>query len=301
MRNLVMLLAVVVGAPAFGATSPDLAPFHQLFQNGELHAGFGLARDLIAHVYQGRRFAPRDYDFAVIGTNWSEEEAELILSQYGKVIKKIQMSREVIKPSGRVFSYHYGFVIIIDYLGTQVDFKFFNSLEDAHTRGLYNVEKILFPMAGRSIEELISDTEKIRRDGRTPNSLEVSDPHDGITAILQKSPITVNWAKAKASPLDWLIRGAMIYAKMGVPKLAPQEIEQMKEAVRSVQFMLKSDYALIDRAIAHKRWWHVRELLESVNFFDHIQTWRWSEPVRARVQEWRLQPRESLFCRAVFI
>lgn len=301
MQNLVMLLAVVVGTQAFGATSPDLAPFHQLFHNGELHAGFGLARDLIAHVYQGRRFAPRDYDFAVIGTNWSEEEAEAILSHYGQVRKKLQMSREVITPSGRVFSYRYGFVIIIDYLGTQLDFKFFNNHEEAHTRGLFNVEKILFPMAGRSIEELIADTEKIRSEGRIPNSSEVSDPHDGIPAILEKSPLTINWAKAKASPLDWLIRGAMIYAKMGVPKLAPQEIEQMKEALRSVQFMLKSDYALVDRAIAHKRWWHVRELLESVGFFDQVNKWRWSEPVRAKVQKWRLQPREALFCSGVFI
>ena len=156
-------------------------------------------------------------------------------------------------------------------------------------------------MAGRSIEELIADTQKIMSEGRLPNASEVSDPHEGIKAILENTPVTINWAKAKASPLDWLIRGAMIYAKMGVAKLAPQEIEQMKEAVHSVQFMLQSDYSLIDRAIAHKRWWHVRELLESVEFFDYVNKWRWSEPVRAKVQEWRMKPREALFCRGVFI
>jgi len=297
----VLVFAMIMGTQAWADPSPDLTPFNQLFQNGELHAGFGLARDLISHVYLGQAFAPRDYDFAVIGTNWSEEEAEAILSQFGQIRKKLQMSREEIKPSGRVFSYRYGFVIIIEYLGTQLDFKFFNNLEEAHTRGLFNVEKILFPMAGRSIEELISDTQKIQKQGRLPNSAEVSDPHHGIRSILEKNPVTINWAKAKASPLDWLIRGAMIYAKMGVPRLAPQEVEQMKTAIRSVQFMLKSDYSLIERAIAHKRWWHVRDLLESVEFFEHVNKWRWSEPVRQKVHEWRLQPREALFCRGVFI
>ena len=280
--------------------SVDISEFTKLFPGEQLNAGFGLARDIVSHVYQGKTFAPRDYDFAVIGTGWSKEKAEKILSQYGTIKKTLDMYKEVIQPSGRVFAYLFGHVIILERDGVQLDFKFFKSYEDAHFRGLFDVEKVLFPLRGRSIGQLISDIRQIKKEGRIPGAGEVSDPYHGVEAIINSNPKTINWAMVQARPLDWVIRGLMIYAKLGDRPIAPREKVKMEAILESVQYMLPRDYALVKRAINHKRWWRVRELLAEIGFFKALPIWRWSEPVQGAVSRWRAESVSTPYCRRVF-
>lgn len=269
----------------------DITPFFKVLEGAELYMGFGLARDLINHVYFGKDFAPRDYDLAVVGSTWTKEEAIETLQKYGKVMKVLDVSKEVVKPNGNVFLYQHGFVVIIDHKGVQVDFKFFKNLPDAHQRGFYNVEKVLIPFDGRSIEQVLDDFLMIREQGRLPNKMEVSDPFGGISSILDKNPITSEPAKAKARKIDWIIRGAMIFAKMGVKKFPQDEIEIMKQYIRDVQYIMPFERGLFPRAYNHPSWWHVKELLESVGFFESFPKWKWREPVNEYVL--RMQ-RESL-------
>ncbi|MGH1468875.1 MAG: hypothetical protein ACRBBP_08355 [Bdellovibrionales bacterium] len=293
-----LLFALIFFPIASFAQHPDISKFNSLFK-GQLYAGFGLARDLVSHVYQGKPFNPRDYDFAVVGTGWSEEKAEQVLSRYGTIVRKLRVGKEVLKPSGRVFSYEYGFVIILEYKGEQLDFKFFDTLEDAHIRGLYDVEKILFPLNERSIDQLVADTHQIKSRSRLPEGREVSDPHKGIESTLAERPLTVNWGRATAAPIDWAVRGAMIYAKLGKNDFPHAEKQKMIQMLHSVQFMLPSDYAIIRRAIKHKSSSRVKELLDSIGFFEKYQKWRWNEPISGEIKSWlegRLSP---LYCKGL--
>jgi hypothetical protein len=283
------------------STSPDLTPFHKIFSQGELYAGFGLARDLLAHVYFAKDFRPRDYDFAVIASGLTKEEAMARLGEIGQIRKVIDTGKEVLHPNGNVTTYTYGFVVILDYNGQQLDFKFFDSIDDAHVRGIFDVEKILFPLNGQSIEVLAQELRQIHAQGDIPSGSMVSDPYNGVTSFLNRTARTVNWAKATSSPIEWIIRGAMIHAKMGSQGIHPEELQMMRSALGRVRYMWKNDYPLVDRAIRHRQWWRVRETLELTGFFDVVPNLRWSEPVRKQIQEWRMEPIESPMCRRLFL
>jgi hypothetical protein len=306
LKNLIASLLLFVSSFSFaqeGPTEyslPDLAPFQELFPGDQLNAGFGLARDMITHVYFGRKFAPRDLDFAVIGANWEKDQAIEILGQYGRVDRTLDMVKEVLTPSGRVFAYHYGFVVIIEHEGVQVDFKFFKSYEDAHTRGLFDVEKILFPLNGRPLETVIEELKIIRQEGRTPGPEFMSDPHNGFESILTNNPKTINWAKAKAHPIDWVIRGAMIYAKLGIPHFLPTELELMRRYISRVQYIMPKERGLFPRAANHPRAPLVKSLLDSAGFFQAYPSWRWTQPVQDSVDRLLSLNTRGLFCRGVF-
>lgn len=255
--------------------------------SGELYAGFGLARDIIAHTYLGKPLAPRDYDFAVIGSEWTEAEARAFIEQYGKIVRRLDMVKEVVKPSGNVFAYPNGFVLIAEINGQQLDFKFFKTLEDAHIRGIFDVEKILFPMRGESIEDLVERVKSIQQRGELPGPGDVSDPYKGIEAIIRGFPKTINWGLAKASPLDWVIRGAMIYAKMGRLRwIHPSERELMIEAIKGTQYVLPKHRGLFNRAVDHRQSYHVREILADLGFFEQFPRWRWNDPVEELMNSW---------------
>jgi len=293
MRPLLICFLILFSKPVFANPEhPDLKPFSSLL-NADLYAGFGLARDMINHVYKDQPFQPRDYDLAVIGSDLSEEQALALLERFGKIIKTIQMHREVIKPGGNVFAFHYGFVIIIDAQGIQIDFKFFKTVEDAHTRGLFDVEKLLIPLKNRSIVEVVSDLKDHKLRGR---HFEMSDPHDGLTSILTQTPKTVNWAKAKGSSLDWIIRGAMINAKLGGKGFLPSERKLMIERLKTIQYIRETDLALIKRALAHKKSARVKELLTDLGFFEQLKKWRWNTPALEMVELWNRLP-ASMSCK----
>lgn len=306
LKNLIVSLLLFVSSVSLAQEEsakyslPNLAPFQELFPGDQLNAGFGLARDMIAHVYFGRKFAPRDLDFAVIGANLEKEQAIDILGRYGRVDRTLDMVKEVLTPSGQVFAYHYGFVVIIEHEGVQVDFKFFKSYEDAHTRGLFDVEKVLFPLNDRSLETVIEELKTIKSENRTPGPEFMSDPHNGFEAILNNNPKTVNWAKAKSHPLDWVIRGAMIYAKLGIPRFLPSEIELMRNYVDQIQYIMPKERGLFQRAANHPRALLVKDLLDSVGFFQAYPSWRWTEPVQEPVDRLMGLNTQALFCRGVF-
>jgi hypothetical protein len=286
MKLLFITILLFLSPPILaGSDHPDLSEFSSLL-NADVYAGFGLARDIISHVYKDSPFLPRDYDLAIVGSDLSEEKALAVLSEHGSVVKTIQMYREEIKPSGRIFAYHYGFVIIIDAQGTQIDFKFFKSVEDAHTRGLFDVEKVLIPLNNRSLVHIISDLKDFKTIGKP---FEISDPHNGFSSILSKNPKTVNWAKARASSLDWIIRGAMINAKLGESGFNSAERELMIAQLKKVQYIRANELALIKRAMAHKKSWRVKELLADLGFFEELKKWRWNAPALELVDSWNLR------------
>lgn len=266
---------------------PDLDQIYKIIDQNKLYAGFGFARDLIDHIYNGSNFSPRDYDFAVVGSTWTESEAEAKLSKLGSVVRKIDMWEERLAPNGNIFSYHYGFVIIIEYEGLQLDFKFFKTLEDAHKRGFYNTEKILIPLRGLSIAELVNHLQlKTLRGLKLPVSQTLSDPYGGVQSIIEKKPVTVNWPKAKALTLDWIIRGAMINAKLGRDQFSKEEKLAIAKIFPKIKYVLPSGHALIQRASQHPRSDLVFALLESVGFFNTLPKWRWSELSNSIISEW---------------
>lgn len=278
----------------------DLTRFHQLFGEGALHAGFGLARDVISYAYKGADFAPRDFDFAVIKSGLSEQEAREALSEMGKIVRVLDVHGEKLVPSGQVFGKKHGFVIIIEHQGIQLDFKFFENMKDAHNRGLFNVDKILFPLEGRSINGLLQDVKAIAEEGRLPNSHEVIDPYRGVEGVLFNQVKTVNWAKAAAGPVEWAIRSAMIRAKMGGVKLPPEEKKAMKIALRDTMYIRDNEKRLVDRAISHKKWWEVRRMLGNVGFFREYRNWLGEDLIRQPVMSWLKKSPPDRSCRVLF-